>query len=247
MSEEQWSAVDRYITEMLVQPDAALDAAIEASTAAGLPQIAVAPPQGKLLHLLATIRGARRILEIGTLGGYSTIWLARALPPGGRLITIEADEKHAAVATANIARAGLAGVVEVRVGAALETLPRLSAERAGPFDFTFIDADKPNIPSYFEWALKLAAPRGLIVVDNVIRDGAIVDAASTDPSVRGVRRLNEMLRTDRRVSATTIQTVGSKGYDGFTLAIVRDDTDAANVNIAAPISRGVDSPAMFRD
>ena len=222
MSEEQWSAVDRYITETLVQPDSALDAALEASAAAGLPAIAVAPPQGKLLHLLARLRHARLILEIGTLGGYSTIWLARALPPGGRLVTIEVDEKHAAVAASNVARAGLAAIVDVRVGAALETLPRLGIEGEGPFDLTFIDADKPNIPSYFEWALKLAAPGGLIVVDNVIRDGAIVDAASTDASVRGVRRLNEMLRTDHRVSATTIQTVGAKGYDGFTLALVLD-------------------------
>lgn len=220
MNQEQWTAVDRYITEMLVPPDAALEAALEASDAAGLPRIAVAPNQGKLLQLLARARGARRILEIGTLGGYSTIWLARALPPGGRLITLEVEPKHAEVARANIARAGLASVVDVRLGAALETLPRLAAERAGPFDLTFIDADKANIPSYFEWALKLAAPGGLIVVDNVIRDGAVVDDASTDPSVKGVRRLNELLRAEPRVSATTIQTVGARGYDGFTLAML---------------------------
>jgi len=220
VNQEQWTAVDRYITEMLVPPDAALEAALEASDAAGLPRIAVAPNQGKLLQLLARARGARRILEIGTLGGYSTIWLARALPAGGRLITLEVEPKHAEVARANIARAGLASVIDVRLGAALETLPRLAAERAGPFDLTFIDADKSNIPSYFEWALKLAAPGGLIVVDNVIRDGAVVDDASTDPSVKGVRRLNELLRAEPRVSATTIQTVGARGYDGFTLAML---------------------------
>ena len=220
MNQEQWTAVDRYITEMLVPPDAALEAALEASDAAGLPRIAVAPNQGKLLQLLARARGARRILEIGTLGGYSTIWLARALPAGGRLITREVEPKHAEVARANIARAGLASVIDVRLGAALETLPRLAAERAGPFDLTFIDADKSNIPSYFEWALKLAAPGGLIVVDNVIRDGAVVDDASADLSVKGVRRLNELLRAEPRVSATTIQTVGARGYDGFTLAML---------------------------
>jgi predicted O-methyltransferase YrrM len=220
VNQEQWTAVDRYITETLVPPDAVLEAALEASDAAGLPRIAVAPNQGKLLQLLARARGARRILEIGTLGGYSTIWLARALPAGGRLITLEVEPKHAEVARANIARAGLASVIDVRLGAALETLPRLAAERAGPFDLTFIDADKSNIPSYFEWALKLAAPGGLIVVDNVIRDGAVVDDASTDPSVKGVRRLNELLRAEPRVSATTIQTVGARGYDGFTLAML---------------------------
>ena len=220
MNQEQWTAVDHYVTEMLVPPDAALEAALEASDAAGLPRIAVAPNQGKLLQLLARARGARKILEIGTLGGYSAIWLARALPTGGRLITLEVEAKHAEVARANIARAGLASVVDVRLGAALETLPRLAAERAGPFDLTFIDADKSNIPSYFEWALKLAAAGALIVVDNVIRDGAVVDEASTDPSVKGVRRLNELLRAEPRVSATTIQTVGARGYDGFTLAML---------------------------
>jgi len=219
-NDERWVAVDRYITETLIGQDAALDAAVQASDAAGLPQIAVAPNQGKLLHMLALIRGARRILEIGTLGGYSTIWLARALPPGGRLITLEADETHARVARANIDRAGLAADVEVRLGPALETLPQLAAEGAGPFDLIFIDADKPNIPRYFDWALQLAAPGGLIVVDNVVRDGTIVDAESTDASVQGVRQLNEMLRVNRRVMATTVQTVGVKGYDGFTIALV---------------------------
>jgi predicted O-methyltransferase YrrM len=220
MNQEQWTAVDRYINGMMVGADTALDSALEASAAAGLPQIAVAPNQGKLLYLLARIRQAKRILEIGTLGGYSTIWLARALGPGGRLVTLEVDPAHAAVASENIARAGLASIVDLRLGAALDTLPRLAAERTGPFDLTFIDADKANIPAYFEWALKLAAPRGLIIVDNVIRDGAVIDETSTDPSVLGVRRLNEMLRDTTRVSATTIQTVGLKGYDGLTIALV---------------------------
>lgn len=224
--EEQWAEVDRYITETLVSPDAALDAALEASSLAGLPQIAVAPNQGKLLGMLARLRGARKILEIGTLGGYSTIWLARSLAPGGRLVTLEADEKHATVARANIARAGLGELVDVRLGPALETLPRLRSEGEGPFDFIFIDADKPNIPSYFAWSLKLATPGAVIVVDNVIRDGAVIDASSADPSVRGVRKLNEMLSSDPRVTATTIQTVGSKGWDGLTIAIVADRANA---------------------
>jgi predicted O-methyltransferase YrrM len=221
MTQEQWTAVDRYITDMLVPPDAALDAALDASTTAGLPQINVAPNQGKLLQLLARTRDARRILEIGTLGGYSTIWLGRALPPppAGHLITLESDPTHAAVARRNIERAGLASLVDVRLGAALETLPRLAAEGTGPFDVIFIDADKENIPAYFEWALELAAPHGLIIVDNVIRDGAVIDDASDDARVQGVRRFNELLRAESRVSATTIQTVGSKGYDGFTIAL----------------------------
>lgn len=230
MNPEQWTAVDRYISDMLVPPDAALDAALAASTDAGLPQIAVAPNQGKLLQILVRLRNAKRILEIGTLGGYSTIWMARALPRGGRLITLEVDPKHAEVARGNIAHAGLAPVVTIHVGPALETLPRLAAEGAGPFDLTFIDADKANIPSYFEWAVKLASPRALIIVDNVIRDGAIVDAKSEDPSVIGVRKLNEMLRDDPRVTATTIQTVGVKGYDGLTIAMLLSDT--------APAARG---------
>ena len=221
--QDRWTAVDRYLADRLLKPDAALDAALEASAAAGLPAHGVSPTQGRLLELLARVRGARAILEIGTLGGYSTIWLGRALPPDGRLVTLEANPHYAEVARANIARAGLASVVDVRLGAALETLPRVAAERAGPFDLTFIDADKSNIPSYFEWALKLAAPGGLIVVDNVIRDGAVVDDASTDPSVKGVRRLNELLRAEPRVSATTIQTVGARGYDGFTLAMLVGD------------------------
>jgi predicted O-methyltransferase YrrM len=213
---EQWIAVDRYITDLLVPSDPALDAALEDSTAAGLPHIQVSPAQGKFLHLLARLMGARRILEIGTLGGYSTIWLARALPPDGRLTTLEISPRHAEVARINVARAGFADVVDLRLGRALDTLPGL----AGPFDFIFIDADKPSNADYFTWALKLCRPGGLILIDNVIRDGAVIDAASTDADVQGVRRLNDLLETERRVSATTIQTVGSKGYDGFTLAVV---------------------------
>src|SRR4051812_32283113 len=205
MTQELWTAVDQYISDTLVRPDASLDAALEASVAAGLPQISVAPNQGKLLHLLARVRGARNILEIGTLAGYSTIWLARALPPKGTLITLESDAKHADVALANIARAGLAKQVEVRVGLALDTLPLLDAEGRGPFDLIFIDADKPNIPAYFTWAMKLSRPGSLIIVDNVVRDGAIIDPANEDASVKGVRRLNELLSSESRISATTIQ------------------------------------------
>jgi predicted O-methyltransferase YrrM len=218
MTDERWSAVDRYITDLVVQPDPVLDAALEASIAAGLPEISVTPGHGKLLYLLAKIRHASRILEIGTLGGYSTIWLARALPSSGRVVTLESNPSHAAVARSNIARAGLTGVVDLRVGLALEVLPALAAE-GQKFDLTFIDADKPNIPAYFEWAMKLSNPASLIIVDNVVRDGAIIDETSDDPSIRGVRRFNELLSVDKRVSATTIQTVGSKGYDGFTIAL----------------------------
>ena len=220
MTQDLWAAVDRYITDLLVPVDEALEEAQRASAAAGLPAIAVAPNQGKLLHLLARIQGARHILEIGTLGGYSTIWLARALPDGGRLVTLEVDAKHAAVARSNIARAGLTAVAEVRLGRALDTLPQLAAEGRAPFDFIFIDADKPSIPEYFGWALRMSRTGSVIVVDNVIRDGKVADAASDDPSVIGVRRFNAMLAAEPRVSATTIQTVGSKGYDGLTVAMV---------------------------
>ncbi|HEV3042043.1 MAG TPA: O-methyltransferase [Candidatus Angelobacter sp.] len=223
MSQEQWTAVDRYITNLLVPPDPALDAALQSSAAAGLPAINVAPNQGKFLMLLAQIQGARNILEIGTLGAYSTIWLARALPADGHLITLEADPKHAEVARANITRAGLAQVVEVRLGPAQETLPRLIAEGAGPFDMIFIDADKPAYPDYFTWSLKLSRPGTVIVADNVIRDGAVIDPASEDPRVQGMRRFNELVAAERRVSATEIQTVGSKGYDGFALMVVIAD------------------------
>lgn len=217
---ELFAAVDRYIEESLVPSDPALDAALKASQDAGLPSIQVAPNQGKFLALLATLRGAKNILEIGTLGGYSTIWLARSLPPGGRLVTLEIDAKHAEVARANIARAGLSAVVEVRLAPALETLPRLHAESAGPFDLVFIDADKANIPEYFEWSLKLTRPGSLVVVDNVVRRGAVIDANSSDPNVLGVRRFNEKLKVATNVTATTLQVVGSKGYDGLTLALI---------------------------
>ena len=220
---EQWATVDRYITDRLTPSDSALSAALEASEAAGLPAISVTPNQGKLLHLLARLHGARTILEIGTLGGYSTIWLARALPSDGRLITLEADQKHAEVARVNISRASLSDKVELRLGPALEALPQLAAEGDGPFDLIFIDADKPNTPEYFAWALKLSRLGSLIIVDNVVRDGAVSDPDSEDVSIKGMRRFFDVLAKERRVSATAIQTVGSKGYDGFALALVTAD------------------------
>jgi predicted O-methyltransferase YrrM len=215
-----WSAVDRYISDRLLPPDPGLDAALEASAAAGLPAIAVSPNQGKLLLLLARIQGARSILELGTLGGFSTIWLARALPPGGRLLTLEVEPNYAEVARANIARAGLADLVELRVGPALEALPQLAAEGLGPFDMIFIDADKQHIPEYFQWALRLSRTGSVILTDNVVRAGALADPAGEDPRVEGARRFHELLAAEPRVSATTIQTVGLKGYDGFTLVLV---------------------------
>jgi predicted O-methyltransferase YrrM len=223
MTQDQWTAVDRYITDLLVPPDPVLDAALQASAAAGLPPYQVSPNEGKLLHLLARLRGARSILEIGTLAGYSTIWLARALPADGRLITLEADPRHAKVAHANIARAGLAAVVELRLGRALDTLPQLAAEGRGPFDLIFIDADKESNPDYFAWALKLSRRGSLIIADNVVRNGAVLNAACTDPSVQGIRRFNQLLASEPRLSAIAIQTVGSKGYDGFALALVTKD------------------------
>jgi predicted O-methyltransferase YrrM len=223
MTQKRWTEVDRYLTDLLVMPDSALTAALETSTAAGLPAISITACQGKLLQLLAEVCGARHILELGTLGGYSTIWLARALPPDGRLITLEFDPRHAEVARENIARAGFAKVVELRVGRALDTLPQLAAEGRGPFDLIFIDADKPTYPEYFQWAVRLSRRGSLIVIDNVVRKGAITDADSNDPNVQGVRRLNELIAAERRVEATTIQTVGSKGYDGLTFARVTTD------------------------
>ena len=220
MTQEQWTAVDRYITDLLVPHDPILEAALEASVAAGLPSINVAPNQGKLLSLLAQALHARSILEIGTLGGYSTIWLARALPADGRLITLEIERKHAEVAQSNLARAGLAEKVDVRLGRALDTLPQLAAENRGPFDLIFIDADKTSNADYFAWAVRLSRPGTLIIIDNVIRKGAVVDASSSDANVQGVRRLNEALAKESRVSATELQTVGSKGYDGFAFALV---------------------------
>jgi predicted O-methyltransferase YrrM len=223
MSQDRWAAVDRYLTDLLVGPDPALAAALEASAAAGLPAINVSPPQGKLLHLLARALGARNILEVGTLGGYSTIWLGRALPPGGRLVTLESEPQHAEVARANLARAGLSGVVELRLGPAADTLPRLAAEGRGPFDLVFIDADKPNTPAYFTWALKLTRKGSVIVVDNVVRRGGLADAASADEDVRGMRRFLETAAAEPRVSTTAIQTVGGKGYDGFAVVLVTAD------------------------
>jgi predicted O-methyltransferase YrrM len=216
MGVDVWTGVERYLNELFLPPDAELDAALHASDAAGLPHINVTPNHGKLLYLLAKLQGARRILEVGTLGGYSTIWLARALPPSGELISLEANATHANVARDNIARAGLAEVVELRVGNALDTLPRL----AGPFDFIFIDADKPRYPDYFEWALKLSRPGSMIIADNIVRNGAVMDAASTDANVQGVRRFHDLVAAESRVSATGIQTVGSKGYDGFAVVLV---------------------------
>jgi predicted O-methyltransferase YrrM len=223
MTEDLWNAVDRYFDGLLIGQDRPLDAALKSSADAGLPAIQVAPNQGKLLHILARAIGAGAILEVGTLGGYSTIWLARALPPGGRLVTLEADPKHAEVARANIEHAGLSRSVEVRLGRALETLPKLEAESAGPFDFTFIDADKPSTPDYFRWAVKLSRPGSLIVVDNVVRHGEVADAASGDPNVQGMRRFNEVLAAEKRVSATVLQTVGVKGHDGLAIALVTGD------------------------
>jgi predicted O-methyltransferase YrrM len=223
MSEALWTAVDDYIADLLIPADPALEAALAASREAGLPPIAVAPNQGKLLHLIARLQGARNILEIGALGGYSAIWMARALPAGGRLITLESDPKHAEVTRANILRAGLSDVVELRLGRALDTLPQLIAEGAGPFDLIFIDADKQNIPAYFTLSLKLCRRGSLIIVDNVVRKGAVIDADSLDPDIRGVRQFNKLLAAEPRVSATAIQTVGVKGHDGFAFALVTAD------------------------
>lgn len=220
MTQQEWSEVDAYFTGKLAPPDAVLDAALRASASAGLPAIAVAPNQGKMLQLFARLVGAKRILEIGTLGGYSTIWMATALPPDGKLITLEIEKRHADVAAANIARAGLEKKVDIRIGRAIETLPKLLAEGAGPFDMVFIDADKQNNAGYFEWALRMSRRGTLIIVDNVVRNGAISDAGSKDSSVIGTRKLFDIMEMDPRVSATAIQTVGSKGYDGFAIAVV---------------------------
>jgi predicted O-methyltransferase YrrM len=222
MSHELWAAVDRYFCEQFHLSDSALDAAMQANAAAGLPAIDVAPNQGKLLHVLARLTHSKKILEVGTLGGYSTIWLARALPPGGRLISLEFNPNHAKVAASNIQRAGLSDRVDIRVGAALDSLPRIEKEGLAPFDFIFIDADKPNNPGYLEWAIQLSRPGTLIIVDNVVRDGAISDSASTDPTILGTRKMFGLMSRDARLSCTALQTVGSKGYDGFALAMVTD-------------------------
>ncbi|ROQ68935.1 FkbM family methyltransferase [Streptomyces sp. 840.1] len=222
MTQALWAEVDDYFNALLVGSDEALDAAVEASEKAGLPAIQVAANQGKLLNLLARLQGARTVLEIGTLGGYSTIWLARALPEGGRVVTLEADPECAEVARRNIERAGLADVVEIRVGLALDTLPALAEQGYGPFDVVFIDADKPSNPDYLAWSLKLTRPGSLIVADNVVRDGEVADEASEDPKVRGVRRFTELVAAEPTLTATALQTVGTKGYDGLLMALVTE-------------------------
>jgi predicted O-methyltransferase YrrM len=217
---DTWSAVDGYVTDLFQLSDPDLEAALKATAEAGMPAINVAPNQGRLLEVLARSQGARRILEIGTLGGYSTIWLARALPEGGRLLSLEFEPKHAEVARANLARAGLDGIVEVRVGRAADSLAKLVDEGTEPFDLVFIDADKPGYPDYLDWSLKLTRPGSLIVADNVVRGGAVADPANRDDLVVAIRRFLERLATDPRVKATVIQTVGVKGYDGLAIAVV---------------------------
>lgn len=217
---DQWTAVDAYLDATLVREDEALRAAVRDSAAAGLPSIAVTPSQGKLLQQLALMVGARRILEVGTLGGYSAIWMARALPADGKLVTLEIEAKHADVAQKNFVRAGVADRVEIRRGPALETLPRIAADDLGPFDLAFIDADKESNPEYFDWAVRLARRGSLIVIDNVVRDGRVLEEDSRDPGVLGVRRLFERMARESRVSTTAIQTVGAKGWDGLAFALV---------------------------
>lgn len=220
MSSELWTAVDQYICDKIVPSDEALDHALRTSDEGGLPPISVTANQGRFLQFLAKIAGAKSILEIGTLGGYSTIWLARTLPDGGKLITLEIDSKHADVARANFEFAGLSSKIELRVGKAIDSLPKLQEESSAPFDLIFIDADKESNPEYFDWAVRLSHPGSIIIVDNVVRNGSIIDEGSDDPRVAGVRRLYDALATDRRVSVTALQTVGSKGYDGFAIALV---------------------------
>jgi predicted O-methyltransferase YrrM len=220
MIDETWTQVDHYVETLFDPPDPALEAALRTSREAGLPAIQVTSSQGKLLSILAQSIQARSILEIGLLGGFSTIWLGRALPPGGKLVTLEVNPEHAAVARANLERAGLEGSVEIRLGPALESLPKLAAEGRGPFDLVFIDADKPNAAAYFAWALKLSHPGSLIITDNVVRNGAVADPSSRDPNVQGVRQFNAALAAEPRVTATVVQTVSSKGYDGFAIALV---------------------------
>jgi len=220
MSQEKWNEVDDYINGLFVPADPVLDDALKASDAAGLPTIAVAPNQGKLLHILVRLIKAKKILEIGTLGGYSTIWLARALPKDGHLITLEFDPKHATVARANIAHAGLTQKVKIRVGRAVDSLAQLETEHHGTFDLIFIDADKQGYPEYLRWALKFSHSGTMIIADNVVRDGEVVNADSEDEKVQGAHRFNALLAAETRVSATIIQTVGSKGYDGLAVAIV---------------------------
>lgn len=220
MSQETWSAVDTYFCEHLMPADPVLDQVIRDSDAVGLPAHNVTPSQGKFLHLLARMQGARKILEFGTLGGYSTIWLARALPQDGRLVSLEVNPVHVEVARTNIHRAGLEHIVDIRVGKAVDTLPPLEKERIAPFDLIFIDADKPSNPEYLMWSLRLSRPGTIIIVDNVVRNGAVIDAASSEENVFGTRRLFDLVGQNPRLSATAIQTVGSKGFDGFLMALV---------------------------
>jgi predicted O-methyltransferase YrrM len=220
VTDSVWTSVDEYFEGALLPPDASLEAALVASRDAGLPAISVSPLQGRLLQILARSAGAARILEVGTLGGYSTIWLARALPPGGHLITLEINTHHAETARDNLLRAGVGDRVEIRVGPAAESLAALGAEGAGPFDLVFIDADKRSNVTYLEWALRLTRPGSVIVVDNVVRSGAVVDAASADSDIIGVRRLMDAMGADARIEATAVQTVGTKGYDGFAIGLV---------------------------
>jgi len=218
--QEIWSQVDSYFGELLAPPDEILDAALAANKNAGLPSIDVTPLQGKFLEFLVRISGARRILEIVTLGGYSTIWLARGLPEDGSIVSLELMPHHAEVARANLLRAGALHMVDLRVGPAIESLQALSESGCAPFDLIFIDADKRSYPEYLQWSLKLSRPGTIIVADNVVRDGRVVDAECADANVQGVRRFTEMLAAEKRVSTTVLQTVGTKGYDGFALALV---------------------------
>jgi predicted O-methyltransferase YrrM len=220
VDQQRWTEVDRYIDGAVVGSDPALDAALQDVADAGMPAISVTPALGKLLHVLARTIGARRILEVGTLGGYSTIWMARAVPAGGRVVSLEIDPRNAAVAATSIERAGVSDRVEIRVGRAVDTLTALAADGVEPFDLVFVDADKRSNPEYLAWALRLTHVGSVIVVDNVVRGGAVVDAETTDPDIQGIRRMNEMIAAEPRLLTTAIQTVGSKGYDGFAIALV---------------------------
>ncbi len=221
MSETTWAAVDEYVLSKLIREDDALIAAMDDRRAADMPEIEVSPIEGMHLHLLARMSGAKRILEVGTLAGYSTIWLARSVPDDGRVITLELDPKHAAVARTNVDRAGVGEKVEIMEGPAIQSLEKLGAAKGAPFDFVFIDADKENNPAYFDWAMRLGRPGTVIVVDNVARRGKLADASSDDPSVNGVRRMFDLIANEPRIDATAIQTVGSRGYDGFLIAILK--------------------------
>jgi predicted O-methyltransferase YrrM len=216
MADKVWEAVDQYFLRKIIGEDTALEEAQKAAEAGGLPAISVTPAQGKLLHLLVRMQGARKVLEVGTLAGYSTIWMARALPPGGKLISLEYEPKHAEIARLNTERAGVSALVEIRVGEAMKTFPDLE----GPFDLIFIDADKQNNAGYFQWALKLSRPGSVIIVDNVVREGEVANSGSTDEKVLGVQRMVDLIAAEPRVSATAIQTVGGKSYDGFLVAVV---------------------------